>query len=100
MRLTRWLRNVAVTPEEMFATAAARTSQRVVERPVLVIQDTTVIRSEGGGGLYLHAVIAVDAADGALLGLLDGQFLSRGAGKRERPRERPIEEKVSYRSDC
>lgn len=32
MRLTRGLRNGAVTPEEMIATAAARTSQRVVGR--------------------------------------------------------------------
>lgn len=56
-----------------------------------------MIRSEGGGGLYLHAMIAVDAADGALLKPLDGQFLSQSAGKRETRRERPIEEKESYR---
>ncbi|WP_283813220.1 hypothetical protein [Bradyrhizobium manausense] len=34
-------------------------------RHVLAIQDTTVLRSEGGGGEYLHAVLALDAQDGA-----------------------------------
>jgi Transposase DDE domain len=95
--LTRWLRNEAVTAEEMISTAASRTSLRVLGRHVLAIQDTTVIRSGGGGGLYLHAMIAVDAADGAILGPLDGQFLSRSAGKRETRRDRSIEAKESYR---
>jgi hypothetical protein len=32
---------------------------------VLAIQDTTVVKSSGGGGIYLHACIALDAQDGA-----------------------------------
>ena len=61
IRLTRFLRNPAVTPAEMLSEAAERTAERCVKRHVLAIQDTTVLRSQGGGGEYLHAVLAVDA---------------------------------------
>lgn len=97
IRLTRFLRNEAVTCEEMLAQAAERTSERCVGRHVLAIQDTTVLRSQGGGGDYLHAVLAVDAQDGAILGLIDGQFLERGGGRRASRRAAPIEEKESFR---
>lgn len=97
MQLTRLLRNTAVTPEEMIETAGARTGPRCAGRHVLAIQDTTVVRSQGGGGLYLHAMIAVDAADGAILGAVHGAFLNRSKGKRAARRARPIEEKESHR---
>jgi hypothetical protein len=97
IRLTRFLRNPAVSPQEMVATAAARTGSRCAGRHVLAIQDTTVVRSSGGGGLYLHATLAVDAADGAILGLIDGQFLRRSEGKKAARRQLPIEAKESYR---
>ena len=82
---------------EMVRSAAERTKERCAGRHVLAIQDTTVIRSDGGGGLYLHGMIAVDAEDGAILGPIHGQFLSRSAGKRGTQRHRPIEEKESHR---
>jgi hypothetical protein len=97
IRLTRFLRNGAVTPQEMAAEAGRLTSPRCQGRDVLVIQDTTVIRSEGGGGDYLHAVVALDAGDGALLGLVDGQFLRRGGGRKALRRDLPVEEKESFR---
>lgn len=97
MRLTRLLRNEAVTPKEMIETAGARTGPRCAGRHVLAIQDTTVVRSQGGGGLYLHAMIAVDAEDGAILGAVHGAFLSRSKGKRGSQRAKPIEEKESHR---
>jgi hypothetical protein len=97
IRLTRFLRNEAVTPEEMAAQAASSTSGRCRDRDVLVIQDTTVIRSQGGGGDYLHAVLALDARDGAILGLVDGQFLRRAAGRKGQRRSLPVEEKESFR---
>ncbi len=97
MRITRFLRNPAVTIEEMVSEAASATSRRCQGRDVLVIQDTTVMRSGGGGGDYLHAVIALDEADGAILGLVDGQFLQRGSGRKAQRRARPIEEKESFR---
>lgn len=97
MRITRFLRNPAVTIEEMVSEAALRTSHRCQGRDVLVIQDTTVLRSGGGGGDYLHAVIALDEADGAILGVVDGQFLHRTSGRKAERRALPIEEKESFR---
>ena len=97
IRLTRFLRNAAVTAGEMAARAGQRTSQRSQGRDVLVIQDTTVIRSEGGGGDYLHAVLALDAEDGAILGLVDGQFLQRTHGRKALRQALPVEEKESFR---
>lgn len=97
MRLTRFLRNEAVTPEGMVAEAASRTLPRCRGRHVLAIQDTTVVRSEGGGGLYLHPVIAVDADDGAILGLTHACLLNRGKGKKAERRSRPVRDKESQR---
>jgi len=81
----------------MSAQAGRLTSERCQGRDVLVIQDTTVTRSEGGGGEYLHAVIALDAGDGAILGLVDGQFLRRASGRKSLRRSLPVEEKESFR---
>lgn len=97
IRLTRFLRNDAVSIEEMLEHAGARTSGRCLGRHVLAIQDTTVLRSQGGGGDYLHAVVALDADDGAILGLIEGRFLERESGRRGRRRAVPIEEKESFR---
>lgn len=97
MRITRFLRNRLVTVEEMLSQAASSTSQRCQGRDVVVIQDTTVIRSTGGGGDYLHVAIALDGSDGAILGLVDGQFLQRSSGRRGQRRGSPVEEKESFR---
>ena len=97
IRLTRFLRNPAVTVEEMAAEAAARTAGRCAGRAVLAIQDTTVVTSQGGGGLYLHAVLAVDEDDGAILGLMHACFLARDAGRRSARGSRPVAEKESRR---
>lgn len=97
MRITRFLRNGSVTIEEMVSEAARRTAERCAGREVLVIQDTTVVRSEGGGGDYLHAAMALDASDGALLGLVDASFLERSSGRKAQRRALPIEEKESFR---
>lgn len=97
IRLSRFLRNPAVTIEEMLFEAGQRTCGRSQGRDVLVIQDTTVLRSQGGGGDYLHAAIALDEEDGAILGLVDGRFLSRRSGRKADRRALPIEEKESFR---
>lgn len=97
IRLTRFLRNAAVTPEAMVAEAASRTGERCAGLHVLAIQDTTVVRSEGGGGLYLHPALAVDATSGAILGLTHATFLSRTQGKRAERRKKPVAEKESRR---
>jgi hypothetical protein len=81
----------------MLSEAGLRTAERCRGRDVLVIQDTTVVRSEGGGGDYLHAVLALDAEDDTILGLVDGQFLQRASGRKALRRALPIEEKESFR---
>lgn len=97
MRLFRFLHNPAVTVEEMLEEAGRRTSERCQGRDVLVIQDTTVLRSEGGGGDYLHVAIALDAQEDAILGVVDARFLSREAGRKVARKSLPIEEKESFR---
>src|ERR1700741_4292196 len=57
IRLTRLLRNEAGTTEAMTPEAGRPTAERCAGRHVLAIQDTTVFRSQGGGGLSLHPVI-------------------------------------------
>ena len=97
IRLTRFLRNAAVSTEEMVEEAGRRTAARCSGRRVLAIQDTTVVRSQGGGGLYLHPVLMVDADDGAILGLAHACFLSREQGKRSSRRDKAVEDKESQR---
>jgi hypothetical protein len=104
MRIRRWLHNPAVTPEEIFETAAARTAGATAGRHVLVIQDTTSIhasdrdrRHHKGRGLALHAAICVDADDGALLGVAHGTLLERPTGRKHARRSRSYEEKESFR---
>jgi hypothetical protein len=97
IRLTRFLRNTAVSPAEMAQTAGQMTAARCAGRHVLAIQDTTVVRSDGGGGHYLHAMLAVDADDDAILGLIHGEFLNREQGRAAARRHLPIEQKESHR---
>ena len=97
IRLTRLLRNPNVTPAEMVATAAERLGARCAGRHVLAIQDTTVLKSEGGGGLYLHVCLALDADDGAILGLADATLLQRDKGRKDARRTLPIAENESQR---
>ena len=97
IRLTRLLRNDAVTIEEMVAEAGRRTAQRCAGRRVLAIQDTTVVRSEGGGGLYAHPVLVVDAEEGAILGLAHAAFLSPDKGLKASRRSKPVKDKESQR---
>jgi hypothetical protein len=97
IRLTRFLRNPNVSPDEMAASAAERLGPRCASRHVLAIQDTTVVKSSGGGGLYLHACVAVDADDGALLGLCHAQFLKREEGRKAERRGLPASAKESQR---
>src|SRR5208337_3976247 len=48
-------------------------------------------------GLFLHPTIAIDAADGGMIGLVGAQVLNRTKPKRENPKPRAIEDKESYR---
>jgi hypothetical protein len=97
IRLTRFIRNPGVTPQEMVLGAAARLGSRVAGRQVLAIQDTTVVKSDGGGGLYLHVCLVVDAQDGAILGLADARFLDRSKGRKDLRSALPTAAKESQR---
>jgi hypothetical protein len=67
-------------------------------RHVLAIQDTTTLRDDGDrNSLNLHAMIALDAGDGATPGPVHAEFLRREGGKREARGKRPFEEKESFR---
>ena len=108
----RFLDHDAVSHGEMLTTAARFTGRRAAGRHVLAIQDTTEFNFPGHAaskrgfgrsgndrdlGLFLHPTIAVDAHDGGMIGLVGAQIINRTAGKAERPRQRRIEERESYR---
>lgn len=98
VRIGRFLRNRHVTPAEMVSTASARMAGLVAGRHVLVIQDTTSLRDDGDQcSLQLHPAIAVDATNGALLGLAHAAFLRRTGDKRAQRKNRPFAEKESRR---
>lgn len=97
----------------MAADAADRTGARAAGRDVVVIQDTSELALGGrrakangygpigkGGaarGLLLHAVLAVDAGTGGLLGLIDAKVWNRKGGKAKSRRSRTTPQKESQR---
>jgi hypothetical protein len=113
IQFTRFLRNGSVTATEMAAHAAERTAARAAGRDVVVIQDTSELALGGrrakangygpvgkGGalrGLLLHAVLAVDAGTGAVLGLVDAKVWNRKGGKVTDRRLRQTPQKESQR---
>jgi len=113
IQFTRFLRNQSVTAAEMAAHAGERTAVRAVGRDVVVIQDTSELALGGrrakkngygpvgkGGnlrGLLLHAVLAVDASSGGILGVVDATVRNRKGGKVKHRRTRKAPEKESQR---
>jgi hypothetical protein len=98
MRITRFLHNPRVTAREILNTASARSCSLASGRHVLAIQDTTSVRvDEKGVGLSVHPLIAVDAANGFVLGLVDLIFLDRRGAKRTPRKHRDFEDKDSRR---
>src|SRR5204863_4942477 len=113
IQFTRFLRNGSVTASEMVAHAAERTAARAAGRDVVVIQDTSELALGGrrakangygpvgkGGalrGLLLHAVLAVDAGTGGVLGLVDARVWNRKGGKAKPRRGRKTSQKESQR---
>jgi hypothetical protein len=108
----RFFHNRRVTVEEILATAGARTGEAAAGRHVLLIEDTSEInyqaksgRKRGLGqvgngtdiGLFVHPALALDAADGTVLGLAGATIWRRHRAKRPDYQERPIEAKESYR---
>src|SRR5258708_8594594 len=98
VRFERFLHNPHVTPEEMIATAAEHTASLVQGLQVLATQDANTLREDGDqNSLNLHAMIAVDAGSGAMLGPVHAEFLRHEGGKRADCGKRPFEEKESFR---
>lgn len=113
IQFTRFLRNGLVTASEMAAHAAERTAARAAGRDVVVIQDTSELALGGrrakasgygpvgkGGalrGLLLHAVLAVDAGTGGVLGLVEAKVWNRKGGKVTDRRSRRTPHKESQR---
>jgi hypothetical protein len=113
IQFTRFLRNGSVTATEMVAHAGERTAARAAGRDVVVIQDTSELALGGrrakangygpvgkGGalrGLLLHAVLAVDAGTGGVLGLVDAKVWNRKGGKVTARRSRKTSNKESQR---
>ena len=89
--LGRFLRNPTVTPDEIISTACARTVGSVRGRHMLVPQDTTSLCDDGDQrSLQLHPAIAVDAEDGALVGLVYAEFLYRAGGVKAKRKRLPF----------
>jgi len=113
IQFTRFLRNASVTATEMAAHAGERTAAQAAGRDIVVIQDTSELALGGrrakvngygpvgkGGalrGLLLHAVLAVDAGTGGVLGLVDAKVWNRKGGKVTDRRSRKTPHKESQR---
>jgi hypothetical protein len=113
VRFTRFLRNEKVGVAEMANHAVSRTAMRATGREIIVVQDTSELFlggrrakangygpvGKGGGtrGLLLHAALALDAGNGAILGLVDAQVWNRDKGKVTPRRSRAPADKESQR---
>jgi hypothetical protein len=98
MRLTRFLRNLKVSVQEIIAAAGASTARRATGRHILAIQDTTSLRDDGTKhSIQAHPTIAVDAETGALLGLVHADVLVRSGGLKARRKQREFADKESRR---
>jgi Transposase DDE domain len=113
VRFWRFLRNPAVTAEEMVCHAVTGTAARVGGRDIVVVQDTSELALGGGRarangygpvgkggalrGLLLHAGLALEAGTGALLGLVDAQVWNRDEGAVSPRRSRATADKESRR---
>jgi len=101
-----------VTCEEIIATVARRTAKACAGRRIVAAQDTTEINfkdrdraREGLGpagdgktpGFFCHAMVAIDADDETLLGVVHVDIWTRSSKKATKRRQRPIEDKESMR---
>ncbi len=111
-RFADFLDNPAVSRAEMLVWAGRLTAKRAVGRHVLVISDTSELnfaghagRKRGFGkvgngrdiGVLVHPVIALDAEQGGILGLVDAEVINRAPGPLAHRRSREAEEKGSRR---
>jgi hypothetical protein len=109
----RFLDSPQVSADEIIRTLGMRTGEHCRGRRIIAVQDTSEINFSGRDrarrglgpagdgktpGFFLHPVIAVDAEDEAVIGLLDAAIWTRAAGKRMTDRrKRRLAEKESQR---
>ena len=109
----RFLGSPRVTPEGIFGEAAQRTARACKGRRVVVAQDTTEVnfagRDRGRRGLgpagdgaslgfFAHALVAIDAEDEAVLGVIGAEIWTRSHAKIAGTRQkRKLEDKESKR---
>ncbi|HEX3411068.1 MAG TPA: IS4 family transposase [Stellaceae bacterium] len=113
VRFTRFLRNRAVTADEMVEHTAAATAARVAGRDIVVVQDTSELKLGGrrarqngygpvgkGGqlsGLLLHAGLVLEIGSNALLGLIEAKVWNRDHERVTARRSRATADKESRR---
>jgi Transposase DDE domain len=100
IRFGNFLVNPAVSSHEMVVTAGRQTNERATGRHILAVMDTTDVlfptqtankRGFGMGsdgthpGRFLHPVLAVDAANGGIVGLIDCIVMNRTQGRVSTP---------------
>jgi Transposase DDE domain len=108
----RFLRSQHVTAEEIIETAARRTGMACAGRRIVAAQDTTEINFSGRDrgrkglgpagdgktpGFFCHAMVAVDADEEDLLGVVHASIWTRSNTPAQARRSRPIEDKESMR---
>ena len=108
----RFLGSAHVTPEEIIATTGARTVHACGRRRIVAAHDTTEInfsgrdrRRRGLGpagdgktpGFFCHAMVAIDADDEALLGVVHAHIWTRRSEPATARHTRAIEDKESFR---
>jgi hypothetical protein len=111
-RFTDFLENEAVTRHEMLTHVGRQTGGRATGRHVLAVADTSEFnfathtgRKHGFGtvgngrdiGVFMHPIIAVDADQGGILGLVGAEVINRSKGKVETAAMRSADEKESRR---
>ncbi len=109
----RFLDSPRVSAAEIIGTLGRRTGERCGGRRIIAVQDTTEINFSGRDrarcglgpagdgktpGFFIHAAVAVDAEDEAVVGLLDAAIWTRPVGQRlAARRQRGLAEKESQR---
>lgn len=110
--MARFLESPAVSKEEIVETIAGRTARSCLGRRVVVAQDTTEVnfagREAGRWGLgpagdgrslgfLIHAAVAVDVENAAVLGLADATIWKRSGKVSVGRQERELSAKESHR---
>ena len=112
VRFGRWIANDKVNTGALLANAYARTASAAAGRHVLALQDTSELNYQaharrvrglgtvGNGsdaGLFIHPLLAIDADNGACLGLAHLHHWNRTQKAQANYRHLPIEDKESWR---